>query len=94
MGDDSESPDEEMQIEDMSRDELGEYMVLAAGDGEPSDLEAITEILKHDATVVDWQDEDGKTAMHMAAAEGHTEVVNLLLKNKAKPSLGNSNDNT
>ena len=43
------------------------------------DIARVTEFLEADLALVDAVGEDGWPALHMAAAEGHTEVVELLL---------------
>lgn len=46
------------------------------------DVAAIQNLLDQ-GMLVDEADYDGRTALHLAASEGHTSVVKLLLENKA-----------
>lgn len=43
---------------------------------------------------VDAADYDGRTALHLAASEGHAAVVNLLLESKADPNPIDRNGDT
>jgi len=43
---------------------------------------------------VDAADYDGRTALHLAASEGHVAVVNFLLENKADPNPIDRNGDT
>tara|TARA_A100001037_G_scaffold276386_1_gene275638 strand:+ start:189 stop:611 length:423 start_codon:yes stop_codon:yes gene_type:complete len=43
---------------------------------------------------VDAVDVEGRTALFFAAANGHLEIVELLLENEADPNIANAQDNT
>lgn len=47
------------------------------------DLDSIKTLIKQGANLNEPSDYDGKTSLHLACAEGHSEVVQLLLKNGA-----------
>ncbi|CAA6673005.1 unnamed protein product [Spirodela intermedia] len=56
-------------------------LMYAANEG---DVEGIRELLE-DGANANFKDIDGRTALHVAACQGFTEVVELLLRSGAKP---------
>jgi ankyrin repeat protein len=59
---------------------FGEEIDDAARDG---DLQKVKALIQANAELVSSKDEDGKTPLHWAAANGHKDVVEFLLENKA-----------
>jgi ankyrin repeat protein len=57
---------------------VGNFLFLAS----KGDVAAIQNLLDQ-GMLVDEADYDGRTALHLAASEGHASVVKLLLENKA-----------
>lgn len=57
------------------------------------DLEDVQQAIEQGAQV-DWQDEQGRTALHMASANGHTQTVIYLLKAGAEAAPANKEGNT
>eukprot|EP00906_Rhabdomonas_costata_P004480 RCo006610 len=58
------------------------------------DIDALTELLKGSDISVNDADYDKRTALHLAAAEGHLEVVRFLLGQKAKVNVQDRWGNT
>jgi ankyrin repeat protein len=56
-------------------------------------LEDLISVLEQGANV-DMKDELGNTALHMAAAAGHTPIVKKLLENNANVNIQNNQGNT
>lgn len=73
-----------------SQEELIELLVDGARYGDMEDVEAA---LSH-SVPVDSTDELGRTAMHMAAANGHQDVIARLLAAGASVALKNAEGNT
>lgn len=69
----------------------GEYLIYSARHG---DIEGVKECLEEDVPVNTKEDEVENTALHMAAANGHLEVVKFLLEAGADINLKNKNENT
>merc|ERR550537_54641 len=67
-----------------------EDFVLSAGYGELAELQTALEA----GAPVDSVDPNGNTALMMAAANGHTEIVSALLAKNAKAGLQNAHGNT
>lgn len=59
-----------------------------------SDLPQIQALLKSDPSVVSRKDENGWTPLHFAAAEGHKDVAELLIANKADVNARNNHGST
>lgn len=72
------------QVKDLAKDEIQEEWILAARYGDIDVLHAILESSPHvDASVINGQDaQNGNTALHMAAANGHMAVVATLLQQR------------
>lgn len=58
---------------------LANFLMLARY-SEQGDLDTMKELLREDNSLLNAQDELGRTAMHMACANGHEAVVDWLLK--------------
>ena len=72
--------------------EYSEYLVYSARLG---DLEAVKECLTEGEAPVDSIDEEsGNAALHMAAANGYSEVATHLIANGANINLINKSGNT
>ncbi|MGP8200312.1 MAG: ankyrin repeat domain-containing protein [Limisphaerales bacterium] len=54
------------------------------------DLEKVKGLLKANPDLVSSKDDDGMTALHLAAMKGHKDVVELLLTNKADVNAKNN----
>lgn len=67
-----------------------EYMIEGARYGDEEDVH---EALKNSAEV-DAQDEDGRTALHMAAANAYTTIAQTLLQAGANTEIKNQSGNT
>lgn len=67
-----------------------DYMIEGARYGDEEDIH---EALKNSAQV-DAQDDDGRTALHMAAANGYTSIAQVLLKAGANTEMKNTSGNT
>ncbi|KAL4203682.1 hypothetical protein AMTRI_Chr01g105130 [Amborella trichopoda] len=50
--------------------------------------------LASEGVSLDLKDSQGRTALHMAAANGHLEVVDYLIRNGADPNASNMENNT
>jgi len=70
----------EKEMNSVRRALLPILMTCAAKAG---DLDSIKTLIKQGANLNEPSDYDGKTSLHLACAEGHSEVVQLLLKNGA-----------
>lgn len=70
--------------------ELVEVLVDSARYG---DLEDVHAAIEHGVDV-NAQDEQGRTALHMAAANGHCDVMKALLEHGANVELANCEGNT
>ena len=69
----------------------GEYMLMSARGG---DIDAVKECLAEEVPI-NFQDEEmGNASLHLACANGHKEVVELLLDAGADINLINKNKNT
>ena len=86
------------QVKDLTLEEIQEEWILAARHG---DLDVIHAILaspqysRDRDTVVNCQDaQNGNTALHMAAANGHLAVVETLLEQKPQHTMTNHAGNT
>ena len=79
----SEGEEEEMTY--------GDYMLMSARGG---DLDAIKECLAEEVPINHQDEEMKNSALHLAAANGHQEVVEFLLDAGADINLLNSSKNT
>ena len=71
------------QVKDLTLEEIQEEWILAARYGDMDVLHAIMESPHFSPAVVNCQDaKNGNTALHMAAANGHVQVVEALLEHK------------
>ena len=57
--------------------------VLLTCSAKAGDVDTIRQLIHQGANLNEPSDYDGKTSLHLACAEGHVEVVQLLLKNGA-----------
>lgn len=64
---------------EVSETPLANFLMLARY-SEQGDLDTMKELLREDNSLLNAQDELGRTAMHMACANGHEAVVDWLLK--------------
>lgn len=74
-------------------EDIGEEVIALAADGDAKALAAFIAETKLPAEqLVNWADDNGKTALHAAAANGHLECAKLLIakgaKHKANSRLG------
>ena len=67
-----------------------EYFIMSARSG---DIEAIKECLLEEVPI-NYQDDTGNCALHMAAANNHEDVVRFLLEHGASVNLQNKNMNS
>ncbi len=65
---------------------LALYPVLLCAAAKQADLQALKRMVR-DGAVLDQGDHDGRTALHLAAAEGHDQVVSWLLNHGANPKV-------
>eukprot|EP00041_Stephanoeca_diplocostata_P019257 m.412441 g.412441 ORF g.412441 m.412441 type:complete len:744 (+) comp21256_c0_seq1:192-2423(+) len=63
--------------------EVGQCFYDAAEEG---NVNQVRLYLAHHWDVVNWSDDDGDTALHIAANKGHADVVQVLLANEADPN--------
>lgn len=70
---------------------LGDELILAARYG---DLEEVQAVLAQSILLVDAQDEQGRTALHMAAANGHLDVVQALITAGGNVNAKNVEENS
>ena len=68
----------------------GDYFILSAREG---DVEALAECLTEDVPI-DYQDDAGNCALHMASANNHEEAVRFLLERGADINRQNKSQNT
>ena len=61
----------------------GCMLLRACGDG---DLEKVQETLEQSPSLLNFADYDRRTALHVAASDGHLALVELLLKKGANPN--------
>lgn len=61
---------------------------------EPGDMELLEEYLTKHPLEINAQDGQGRTVVHMAAANGRQEVLELLMKFHPKPNMQNSEGNS
>ena len=73
------SDDDIGDLAQYDREELIGALVDCARYGEPDDLEMVKRLIAHDATLVNGQDEQGRTPVHMCCANGHDSVLEILL---------------
>jgi hypothetical protein len=62
---------------------IGHRIVATAAKGDLETLKVLVEYAQHPETAVNFADYDGRTALHLAACEGHSEVVSYLISKKA-----------
>lgn len=67
-----------------------DYMIEGARYGDEEDVHEALE----NAAKVDTQDEDGRTALHMAAANAYISIATVLLKAGANTEIKNASGNT
>lgn len=87
------APESRPPIETLTEDEDDELAAATAGIVDPTirlmylanegDIDGINKMLDS-GTNVDYRDIDGRTALHVAACQGRTDVVELLLSRGAK----------
>ena len=65
------TPKQQQDSSDGEEMTYGDYMILSARQG---DLEAVKECLQEDVPV-NHQDDQGNTALHMASANNHCDLV-------------------
>eukprot|EP01064_Diplonema_japonicum_P021634 TRINITY_DN3119_c1_g2_i1.p1 TRINITY_DN3119_c1_g2~~TRINITY_DN3119_c1_g2_i1.p1 ORF type:complete len:224 (+),score=74.31 TRINITY_DN3119_c1_g2_i1:23-673(+) len=87
-----EPPQQEVNLADYSDKDLTAELVEAARYGEDEDIELIGKILSYKGELVDGTDGQGRTALHMACANGHAKVVKMLLEREVKPKLDATNE--
>lgn len=84
---------EEEDEEDEEQEETIEEVILYAA--RAGDLELLEEAVKAAGPTIDWNDvkdpQSGNTPLHVASANGHLEVVELLM-GKYKVSVNTAND--
>jgi ankyrin repeat protein len=78
----------------VDRNEVVSSMLECARYCDEGDADDLTELLSNDGTLVDAQDVEGRTALHMAAANGHTLVAKIIFKFDPKANVANENGNT
>ena len=69
----------------VTREKISASRVLIAAAG--GDICALTELLKRDESLINAADYDKRTALHLACAEGHKDIVELLIKLKVIPMV-------
>ncbi|CAM6098214.1 unnamed protein product [Calypogeia fissa] len=72
---------------------LADDLILAARYGDLEELRAILSLAQA-VLLVDVQDDQGRTALHMAAANGHLEVVQALVGAGANVNAKNAEQNS
>lgn len=55
-----------------------------------SHSEMLSVVVQNSQETIDWQDQDGNTALILAVSEGNYDDVTLLIKNKANPYIKNN----
>lgn len=75
------------------RDDLGGLMNCVRYN-EEGDIELVKEYLCQHPEAIDTQDEQGRTLMHMAAANGYVDVLEVLLSFHPTPNIQNTEGNT
>ena len=82
-------------IEDIDvEDDTEEGQVLLAARYADVEEEELLEVLKKTPALVNCCDDQGRTPLHMAAANGHAGFVRLLIRAGATPEVGNHEGNT
>ncbi|KAL3848702.1 hypothetical protein ACJIZ3_010584 [Penstemon smallii] len=75
------APDSSSAADDLDEAiDSGVRLMYSANEG---DLEGIEELLDSATTTVNFKDIDGRTALHVAACQGRTDVIDLLLRRGA-----------
>eukprot|EP00879_Flechtneria_rotunda_P005063 GHRR01005340.1.p1 GENE.GHRR01005340.1~~GHRR01005340.1.p1 ORF type:complete len:228 (+),score=102.66 GHRR01005340.1:210-893(+) len=75
---------------DTAAEELLDFLIDSARYGDTEDVDVAIK----QGVAVDGQDESGRTALHMACANGHGEIAKLLLEANASPDIKNAEGNT
>jgi ankyrin repeat protein len=78
----------------MSDDDLTQELLEACRYGEASDIERLAEILESNPAMVDCRDCQGRTPLHMAAANGHLSILCKLMSYRPTQNLPNHEGNT
>lgn len=82
---------EYMEMEGLTVKEISDEMTECARYGELGDMKYILDNYKID---VDYQDDNGNTALHKSSANGHLEIVCELLDRRASINKQNNNGNS
>eukprot|EP01059_Diplonema_ambulator_P028983 TRINITY_DN4803_c0_g1_i1.p1 TRINITY_DN4803_c0_g1~~TRINITY_DN4803_c0_g1_i1.p1 ORF type:complete len:213 (+),score=70.06 TRINITY_DN4803_c0_g1_i1:50-688(+) len=82
---------ESLDLSAYPESELVAALIDAARYGDEEDVVMIGKILDFKGELVDAEDEQGRSALHMACANGHVSVVKLLLGRKVKPKIDAQN---
>lgn len=75
-----------MKVVEDDKLSLGEQLMQAIKDNE---LKTAQELLSKDPTLIDYQDQDGNTALHIAAFNSRNHIAKILLENDANEDTKN-----
>eukprot|EP01060_Flectonema_neradi_P039828 TRINITY_DN891_c4_g1_i1.p1 TRINITY_DN891_c4_g1~~TRINITY_DN891_c4_g1_i1.p1 ORF type:complete len:203 (+),score=53.10 TRINITY_DN891_c4_g1_i1:43-651(+) len=75
--------EEKPDLSKYPRSDVIDTLLESSRYGEDDDIEMVQTIIDYDTSFVNEQDGQGRTALHMACANGHSEILKVLLT--AKP---------
>jgi hypothetical protein len=90
------SPEPEQKKSDggLTLDETCQMFLDCARYADEDDVKILKELLAERPSIVHTRDEEGRTAVHLAAANGNVEICKLLVAAQAKPNEQNNEGNT
>ena len=90
----SGSEEAEVPLSEYPREELVAALIEAARYGEADDLDLVAKIVAFDGSLVNAQDDQGRSPVHMCCANGHDAVLALLLQHSPDKSVVNIQGST
>lgn len=87
-------PDVKKSDAGLTLDETCQMFLDCARYAEEDDIKILKELLADRPSIIHTRDEEGRTAVHLAAANGNVEVCKLLVAAQAKPNEQNNEGNT